>query len=82
MKTLFERRRQRRGAIFKEEGDWAGNALNGLAETRKRIDQHGIQGLPDDARRVARGGIVSLALAGGVLRGEDTLPGGRPWRSS
>ncbi|KAK0641294.1 hypothetical protein B0T16DRAFT_461373 [Cercophora newfieldiana] len=37
MSTLFERRRERRAALLKDGGDWAGNALNELAETRKRI---------------------------------------------
>jgi len=42
MHDLFERRRERRGVILKEKGDWAGNALNELAETRKRIEAFGI----------------------------------------
>ena len=42
MKTMFERRRERRATILEEEGDWAGNALNELADTRTRIDAYGI----------------------------------------
>ncbi|KAK4444256.1 hypothetical protein QBC34DRAFT_442751 [Podospora aff. communis PSN243] len=42
MNDLFDRRRERRGTILKEKGDWAGNALNELAETRKRIEAYGI----------------------------------------
>ena len=49
MKTRFERRRERRGGILNGEGDWAGNALNELAETRKRIGGYGIV-----LRRVSR----------------------------
>jgi len=40
---MFERRRERRGGILNGEGDWAGNALNELAETRKRIGRYGIE---------------------------------------
>jgi hypothetical protein len=42
MHDLFERRRERRGLILKEKGDWAGNALIELAETRERIEAYGI----------------------------------------
>ncbi|KAI3325414.1 hypothetical protein HD806DRAFT_447584 [Xylariaceae sp. AK1471] len=38
LRKLFEVRRQRRATT----GDWAGNALNELVETRARIDQYGI----------------------------------------
>ncbi|KAK4233872.1 hypothetical protein C8A03DRAFT_38385 [Achaetomium macrosporum] len=42
MHTLFGRRRERREKILKEEGDWVGNALNELVETRCRIEKYGI----------------------------------------
>lgn len=38
LKNLFETRRQRRESIE----DWAGNALNDLVETNRRIDAYGI----------------------------------------
>lgn len=38
LKTLFQRRKERREST----GDWVGNALNDLVETRDRIDAFGI----------------------------------------
>ena len=42
MKTLFKKRRERREKILEEGGDWVGNALNELSETRTRIEKYGI----------------------------------------
>jgi hypothetical protein len=45
MHTLFNRRRERREKILLGEGgvgDWVGNALNELVETRCRIEEYGL----------------------------------------
>ncbi|KAK4209753.1 hypothetical protein QBC37DRAFT_429896 [Rhypophila decipiens] len=41
--AMFRARQERREKVVSEEnGDWAGNALNDLVETRMRIDKYGI----------------------------------------